>query len=159
MEHKEWRTDVEQWLINLREIKGVKGYSSKYIAEKGNLSERSVSRIFAGETENPGVDIVRRIINVLGCSWADIFGETNAVIGGKDLATLQGQIEILTIQADMLNNDISEYQKENAKLISENCTLKNDIAEIRNEVNILQLKISHKDELLRLHSFYMEKLK
>lgn len=40
------------WLDNLKELKKKAGMSSKQIAEKTNLPERTVTRIFAGEAEH-----------------------------------------------------------------------------------------------------------
>lgn len=72
----------------VRQAKGAKkdkGMSSKQIAELTNLPERTVARIFSGDTDNPYVDTLRRIVGVLDGSLDDIFSEGSAVVGGKKL--------------------------------------------------------------------------
>lgn len=44
------------WLDNLKELKKRTGMSTKQIADKTNLPERTVTRIFGGDTDNPYVD-------------------------------------------------------------------------------------------------------
>ena len=89
-------TEQEQWRINLKELRNKVGMSNKQIADKENLSEKSVARVFSGEAKSPGVDLVRRIIHALGGTWSEIFAESGAVIGGQDLATLQAEVTRLT---------------------------------------------------------------
>ena len=64
------------WLDNLKDLKRKAGMSAKQIAEKTNLPERTVTRIFSGDTDNPYVDTLRRIVAVLGGSLDDIFAES-----------------------------------------------------------------------------------
>lgn len=64
------------WLDNLKDLKKQSGMSAKQIAEKTNLPERTVSRIFSGDTENPYMDTLRRIVDVLGGSLDDLFVES-----------------------------------------------------------------------------------
>ena len=44
------------WLDNIKELKKAKGMSAKQIAEATKLPERTVTRIFSGDTDNPYVD-------------------------------------------------------------------------------------------------------
>ena len=63
------------WLENLKTLKKEKGLSIKQIADKTNLPERTVNRILSGETDNPYVDTLHRIVTVLGGSLDDILAE------------------------------------------------------------------------------------
>ena len=63
------------WLENLKDLKKRTGMSSKQIAERTNLPERTVNRIFSGDTDSPYVDTLHRIVTVLGGSLDDILAE------------------------------------------------------------------------------------
>ena len=128
------------WLDNLKELKKNAGMSSKQIAEKTNLPERTVSRIFSGDTDNPYMDTLRRIVAVLGGSLDDLFAESKTVVGTKDLATLQA--------------DVDKFTAENAMLNAENVVLKDKVVALTAELDLLRLKLEHKEEIISLHSYY-----
>ena len=118
------------WLDNLKELKAKSGMSSKRIAELTTLPERTVIRIFSGDTDNPYVDTLRRIVVVLGGSLDDIFAESKTVVGDKNLATLQGEVDKLTTEVDRLT-------VENIKLNAE---------------------LKHKEEIIALHDYYKREI-
>lgn len=128
------------WLNNLKELKKDKGYSVKQIAELTNLPERTVSRIFSGDTDNPYVDTLHRIVSVLDGSLDDIFAEGTFVVGRKDLKALQDEIEVV--------------KAENEVLVSENAVLKEMNAALTNENELLLVQNKHKDEIIALHNYY-----
>lgn len=128
------------WLDNLKELKAKTGMSSKQIAEKTNLPERTVSRIFSGDTDNPYVDTLRRIVAVLGGSLDDIFAESKTVVAGQDIVALQTEVERLTA--------------ENGLLSVENSVLKDKVASLTAESDLLRLKLEHKEEIIALHNYY-----
>lgn len=97
--------DAEQWLINLIELFNKSGMTFKQIAESENLAEKSVSNVLLGKSKSPSVNLVRRIIHALGGSWREIFGESDAVIGGQDLAVLQEEVDRLTAEKEALTNE------------------------------------------------------
>lgn len=128
------------WLDNLKELKKKTGMSSKQIAELTNLPERTVVRIFSGDTDNPYVDTLRRIVAVLGGSLDDVFAESKTVVGGQDL--IEAQAELDKLKADI------------AMLGAENNVLKDKVAALTAENDLLRLKLEHKEELLTLHNYY-----
>jgi transcriptional regulator with XRE-family HTH domain len=128
------------WLDNLKELKKTKGMSSKQIAEATNLPERTVARIFSGDTPNPYVDTLYRIVVVLGGSLDDVLSDSKAVVGSKNLIALQEEV-------DRLNT-------ENATLKDENGALKDEAATLRAENVMLRLKLEHKEEIIALHNYY-----
>ena len=129
---------AEQWLINLIDLKNRTDISLKQIAEKENVSEKSVSNVFFGKSKNPGVDLIRRIIHALGGSWSEIFGESGAVIGGQDLASLQKEL-------DSAQNTIRDLTAEVARLTEENTDLRNQVLALTAEVS------TRKDEIISLY--------
>ena len=128
------------WLENLKELKRATGMSSKQIAEKTNLPERTVSRIFSGDTDNPYVDTLHRIVTVLGGSLDDILADTKVVVGEKNLITLQEDVETITAERDLA--------------IAENAILKDKVAAIAAENEMLKMEMRHKDEIIALHNYY-----
>lgn len=128
------------WLDNIKELKKAKGMSNKQIAEKTSLPERTVNRIFSGDTDNPYVDTLHRIVTVLGGSLDDILADTKVVVGDHDLVTLQENVDVVTAERDLI--------------IAENNMLKEKVTALTSENELLKLKIMHKDELLALHNYY-----
>lgn len=130
------------WLDNLKDLKKEKGMSIKQIAEATNLPERTVSRIFSGDTDNPYVDTLHRIVSVLGGSLDSILADTKVVVGGADLITLQADV-------DRLNGELTLISAENA-------VLKDKVVNLTAENDILRLKLEHKEEIIALHNYYIK---
>jgi transcriptional regulator with XRE-family HTH domain len=122
------------WLDNLKNLKKAAGMSAKQIAEKTNLPERTVSRIFSGDTENPSMDTLRRIVDVLGGSLDDLFVESKVRVANTDLIALQAEY-------DQLQAEASDLRAENVRLKDENASL-------TAERDRLKLTLEHKEELL-----------
>ena len=129
-------TGQELWRINLKELKARTGMSSKQIADKEHLSEKAVHRFFSGETKSPSVDLVNSIIHALGGTWREIFGESGAVIGGQDFATLQAAVDTLKAECDAL--------------LAENAIQKAKIAAQHEQIDNL------KDQIIETHNYYIK---
>lgn len=114
--------------------------SAKQIAEATNLPERTVTRIFSGDTDNPYVDTLRRIVAVLGGSLDDIFAESKTVVANTSLIALQSDY-------DKLAGEASDLQ-------AENVTLKDKIVALEAELDRLRLTLEHKEEIIALHNYY-----
>lgn len=138
---------AEQWLINLIELKNKAGITVKQIAEMENLAEKSVSNVFSNKSKSPSVNLIRRIIHALGGSWKEIFGESDAVIGNQDLATLQAEVDRLTEA-----NGILESQLKLAKLDLN--VQKEKVSALENEIKMLDLKLEYEKKLNAVHDFY-----
>jgi transcriptional regulator with XRE-family HTH domain len=137
------------WLENLRELKAKKGLTNKQIAEKERLTERTVSRIFSGETDCPSADILYKIARALGGSLDAILADTGAVVGGPDLAELQAEV-------DRLNGEMTQLTSELTLANAELAVLRDKANTLSAENEVLRLKLEHKDELLALHNYYMK---
>ena len=132
--------DINMWLENLKELKKKTGMSVKQIAEKTNLPERTVNRIFSGDTDNPYVDTLHRIVTVLGGSLDDILADTKVVVGDKNLAILQEDIDAITSERD--------------RVVTENTVLKDKVTTLTNEIEMLKMQLMHKEEIIALHNYY-----
>lgn len=137
------------WLDNLKELKKERGVTNKYIAEATNLPERTVTRIFAGDTDNPYVDTLHRIVTVLGGSLDSILADTKVVVGGSDLVTLQEENNTLTAEVERLTAEL-------ALVTAENAVQKDKIVALTAENDILRLKLEHKEEIIALHNYYIK---
>lgn len=144
------------WLENLRELKKEKGATNKGIAEATNLPERTVTRIFSGDTDNPYVDTLHRIVTVLGGSLDSILADTKVVVGSADMITLQAEKDAVQEEKDTLVLEAEKLGAELALVNTENAVLKDKIAALTAETDILRLKLEHKEEIIALHNYYIK---
>ena len=128
------------WLDNLKELKKTKGMSVKQIADKTNLPERTVNRIFSGDTDNPYVDTLHRIVTVLGGSLDDILADTKVVVATESLVEVKENANVVEAERDLIS--------------AENNILKDKVATLTAENEMLKMQLKHKDELLALHNYY-----
>lgn len=128
------------WLENLKELKQKTRMSSKQIAEMTNLPERTVIRIFSGDTDNPYVDTLHRIVTVLGGSLDDILADTKAVVATESLVEVQESVSVIEAERNLI--------------AVENEMLKAKVAALTAENEILTKELKHKEELLALHNYY-----
>ena len=126
------RKDTNMWLDNLKELKATSKMSSKQIADMTNLPERTIKRIFSGDTDNPYVDTLHRIVVVLGGSLDDILADSKTVVGSKSLVVLQEEIDRLKLERD-------ELLAENANLENKNKALQ---CRVDSLVDVLITKLS-----------------
>ena len=136
------------WLDNLKELKKKTGMSPKQIADKTNLPERTVNRIFSGDTDNPYVDTLHRIVTTLGGSLDDILADTKVVVATESLAEVKESVNAIEAELDLIAVENDMLKAKNAALTTENELLKKELA--------------HKEELLAVHNFYrthLEQLK
>lgn len=129
------------WLDKLKELRKSKGNPPyKQIADKANLPEKTVTRIFSGDTINPYVDTIQRITAALDASLDDVFADTKVVVATETLAEVKETAN--AVEADL------------AVISAENASLRNEITALTHEIELLQMVIKHKDDLLDLHDFY-----
>lgn len=138
------------WLDNLKELKSETGMTVKQIAAKTNLPERTVSRIFSGDTYNPYVDTLHRIVTVLGGSLDTILADTKVVVGNKDIITLQEESDTLSGEIDRINAELALASAEIAMLKDKVCSL-------TAENDILRIKLEYEQKICALHNYYMKK--
>ena len=128
------------WLENLQELKKKTRMSTKQIAEKSSLPERTINRIFSGETEHPYVDTLDIIVKSMGYDLGDIFADTKVVVARDDLVEIKGCVDVVEAERNLI--------------LVENEVLKAKNVALTSEVELLKKEIQHKDELLALHNYY-----
>lgn len=140
------------WLDNLKELKKEKNMSTKQLAERANLPEKTVIRILSGKTVNPYLDTLDRLAVGLECTIGDIIAGTNAVIGTANLSTLQEDITNVTKEKETI-------AAERDLVFAENNILKDKVTTLTAEIELLKMKLMHKEELLALHNYYNNLIK
>ena len=114
--------------------------SSKQIADATKLPESTIKRIFSGETDNPYVSTIHRIVIALGGSLDHILADTNAVLSPASIVEVKETVGAAEAERDLL--------------AAENAVLKNKIAALTAENDLLRLKLEHKEEIISLHNYY-----
>lgn len=142
------------WLDNLKELRKSTGMSYKQIAEKTNLPERTVARIFSGDTDNPYVDTLHRIVSVLGGSLDGILADSKAVVGNANLSVLQEDIDRLNSEIERLAGEVNRLEGEATLLSAENSILKDKVNTLTAENDLLRIRLEHKEEIISLHNYY-----
>jgi transcriptional regulator with XRE-family HTH domain len=128
------------WLDNLKELKKTKGMTSKQISDATKIPESTIKRIFSGDTIDPYVTTIHRIVIALGGSLDHILADTNAVLSSETVVELQENVEVATAERDLI--------------AVENDMLKTKVAALTRELELLNKELAHKEELLALHNYY-----
>ena len=135
------------WLENIKDLRKRTGMSVKQIADLTNLPERTVNRIFSGDTDNPYVDTLHRIVTVLGGSLDDILADTKVVVGDKNLVELQESVDAVSAEKESVT-------AEKDLLAVENAMLKEKVTALTSENELLKMQLMHKEEIIALHNYY-----
>ena len=129
------------WRERIIEAKKALKISTETMSERTmHIPERTIIRLLNGETDNPRIDTVLEVGASVGLSPQDLFCETNLVLGDKDLATLQADLYVVKAERDLMS--------------VENDMLKKKIDVLTTELELVKKELSHKEELLALHSYY-----
>ena len=132
------------WLDNIKELKKKTGMSAKQIADKTHLPERTINRIFSGETDSPTITTLIPIITALGGSFNEIFADTQAIVTSNTVAELQKDADVTKAELDLA--------------LANNAILNEKVTTLTNENELLKKELMHKDELLAVHNYYKKLL-
>jgi transcriptional regulator with XRE-family HTH domain len=124
------------WLDKLKNLKKQSGMTTKQIADKAKMAERTVTRIINGETYAPGIDKLRDIVYAMGGSLDDILDESD--------------FKLPTPEAQALKTENITLQNAVNDLTAENVTLKDKIVALEVELDRLRLTLEHKEEIISL---------
>lgn len=128
------------WLDNLKELKKRTGMSVKQISERTRLPERTINRIFSGDTDHPYADTLDIIVKALGYDLGDIFADTKVVVATDDLVEIKECVDVVEAERDLT--------------LVENDMLKKKVDALSTEIELLKKELAHKEELLALHNYY-----
>ena len=138
---------TNMWLENLIELKKKSGMTSKQIANGTFMPERTVSRIFHKETDNPSVTTLIPIINFLGGSFDEIFADTKAIICDTNIVDLQKNLDTVTVEKENIT-------AERDMLLADNKILSEKVNTLTNEIELLKMQIMYKDKIIATHEYY-----
>ena len=128
------------WLDNLKELKKAKGMTLTQIADATKIPESTIKRIFSGDTTDPYVTTIHRIVIALGGSLDHILADTNAVLAPETLVEVKENADVVEAQRDLI--------------VIENDMLKTKVTALTTEIELLKKELAHKEELLALHNYY-----
>lgn len=128
------------WLENLKELKKQSKMSAKQIADKTNIPQRTIERIFAGETDHPYADTLDIIVKALGADLGDVFTDTKVIVATDELVGIKESVDVVEAERDLI--------------LVENEMLKTKNAALTTEVELLKNELKHKDEIIALHNYY-----
>jgi predicted transcriptional regulator len=114
--------------------------TTKQIADATKIPESTIKRIFSGDTDDPYVSTIHRIVMVLGGSLDHILADTNAVLASESLVEVKEAVEVVEAVRDSI-------AVENEMLKAKNTAL-------TTEIELLKKELLHKEELLALHNYY-----
>ena len=130
------------WLENLKELKKAKGLTTKQIADATKIPESTLKRIFSGETDDPYVSTVHRIVVALGGSLDQILADTNAVLSTQSFIEVKESADVAQAERDLL---LAELEMLRAKVAAQDT-----------EIMLLKERLQHKEELLAVHNYYIK---
>ena len=115
------------WLENLKELKKSKGMTTKQIADATKIPESTIKRIFSGETDDPYVSTIHRIVTVLGGSLDHILADTNAVLASESLVEAKETAGVIEAERDLVAAENEMLKAKNAALTTELELLKKEL--------------------------------
>ena len=114
------------WLDNLKELKKNKGMTAKQIADATKIPESTIKRIFAGDTVDPYVSTIHRIVTVLGGSLDNILADTNAVLAPEKVIEVKETAKVAEAERDLVLAELEMLRAKTTqqlKIQMMNCSL------------------------------------
>ena len=133
---------LDLWRTRANETRKAKNISVKAMAEKSttHMTEETLRRILQAVTENPGIEKVIDIAQMVDLEVWELFAPDAVVVGYKGFAVLQAEFEALKAEKEVL--------------IEENTSLREGITKATSTVEALK----HENEKLRLTVEHNEKV-
>jgi transcriptional regulator with XRE-family HTH domain len=107
------------FLERLRLLKDKSGMTTKQIADKCNIPESTVTRIFSGKTPNPTIITVMAMTKAMGGTAADIFDDNAQVNTAPTVPqVILTDIEQKNLEITELYKDIIKSKDKTIKLLT-----------------------------------------
>ena len=114
--------------------------SQKQLAEISQVSEKTIKRLLTNRGYSPSLDTLTRVVNALDISLEELFSDTDARVLSGNLIAIQEDVNRLTAENGLMDAEIS--------------MLKDKVAALSSENDLLRIKLEHKDEIISLHNYY-----
>ena len=127
------------WLDNLKELKEKSGMTLKQIADKSHLPERTVVRIFAGESDHPYADTLDLISKAMGYDLGDVFSETKVVIAAPELIEIKENVTLCKSRMTCSNQRLP-LSLPKSSFLKRNCNIKRSFLQFITIIRKLRLE-------------------
>ena len=105
-----------------------------------HLPEETISRVLSGKTADPGVSTVLDLAETVGLKPYEAFMDATLASEFKAFLELKSRSEAT--------------EAERIRIIADNENLKSTNAGLVDRIRVLEIELSHKEELLALHNYY-----
>lgn len=126
----------------INEEKKKLGVSTKSMSERSRLhtSEETMGRVLTGKTSDPGVSTVIDMGETVGLAPYEIFMDSTLASEFRAFLEIKSKSE--------------ETEAERIRIIASNEDLKTINATLSHKIDMLEIELAHKEELLSLHKYY-----
>lgn len=116
--------------------------TAKSMSERSrmHIPEETISRVLSGRTPDPGVNTVVDLGETVGLAPYEIFMDSTLAAEFRTFLELKSKSE--------------ETETERIRIIAENEDLKTINTTLSQKIDMLEIKLAHKEELLALHNSY-----
>lgn len=121
--------------------------STKSMSERSrmHIQEETICRVLKGKTADPGVSTVIDIGETVGLAPYEIFMDSTLAAEFKAFLELKSKSE--------------ETEAERIRIIAENESLKTINTTLSQKIELLEMKLQHKEEIIALHDYYQTHFK
>ena len=119
-------------LQNLKELRKASNMTLEELAEKSETPLSTVKHIFSGKCE-PLASTLYRLVKAMNGSLDEVLADTNVVLSPKTLAEVQKNADLAEAELEMLRIKTAKQEA---------------------EILLLEEKLKHKDEILRLIDYF-----
>ena len=116
--------------------------STRTISDKSqlHLPEETIGRVLSGKTADPGIHTVLDIAESVGMKPYEVFMDATLATEFKAFLELKSRSE--------------ETEAERIRIIAENESLKATNAGLVDRIRVLEIQLSHKEEIIAIHNHY-----
>ena len=107
-----------------------------------HLPEETIRRVLSGKTADPGIKTVLDLAESVGLNPYEAFMDATLAKEFKAFLDLKSKGE--------------ETEAERIRIIAENESLKATNSGLVDRIRVLEMQLSHKEELLALHNYYIK---
>jgi transcriptional regulator with XRE-family HTH domain len=128
------------WLENLKELKQKSKMTYKDISAGTRIPPKTIERIFNGYTESPTINTLIPIISFLGGNFSEVFADTQAVVGNATVTELEGVVEEVKAEKNLV---VSDYE-----------LLLDKYSNLEKELERTKTELAFTKKLLAVHEHY-----